>query len=559
MNPTHINDMDEYSLELIFRTLNVLDLRACSSVCLRWYLITRRFAKDQLVLSYAVPSFRVTSSSSKISQLINHIGNGIDNDIVGKETNDPNQESPYQISPIVLRINDNRILAAANKNFLRSIKTLIFCGNDHFQPDSSFSLQLLPDLVHLEIRDRLFCQFLIRSYLLKRFVCASVRYLVLENPAPNLLAAFPNLLYLEAHYLCGFQQPHAFTGSLTKLSHLILNCDKLNRFVHFFVANCGHLQHIDTKLDTNEPFSKMSLTYLLDNFPALKELNIHFHPSPVHSHQLAKLLATDFLRNSNVKITVHGIVLPIFSSYEQQLNYLNFLGAPFLVRPHPNCFIDFRFLKSFADHKKNSAEKISLVNKTIESAAVLQIGCLRDADLFNDLFGVRPFKKLNKLLIYDYDSADSTHLTTRLDTIQLMRCLPSTVRCIRLQFNYPIGQAVLDLLPICFPWLQELDLIELGGVAYKLKFLSALRYLASLRLHFILIEDVQHLLDAIMDSRYLTQLFFVTSPATGSALGQQLRDQFLNLKMNSNRMKINFMLNGVDGLQRSTESLERLI
>lgn len=550
--PTTIHDLDEFSLRLIFRTLNVFDLRACARVCLRWYFITRSFNRDQLVLNYGLASFRVTSSR-KIVQLINQSRqtHGAKASLTGPVV--------YRVSIIPIRINDSRILSRKNRNFLRTIRALVFCGNGQFQPDSSFSLQLMPMLRHLEIRDQQFCQFLVRNYPLEKFVCKSIQYLVLERTTTDMLAAFPNLIYLKLDYLNSFGHlSQAAPSTLRKLSHFVLNGEELSRpVVDFLIAQCNRLEHLEVRLATK--WSKVSLTYLLANFQALKELNLHFEPPPVHSHQLANLLAPDFIDNRNLKLVVHGIVLPTFESHEHQLNYLNSLDS-FLVHPHRLAYIGLGQLNEIASHLKRSGSLYSKINK-IElemriCADVLDIRSVPNAGLLKQ-FALKPFEKLNSLLIYNFIN-DSRDLTARLDTIQLLRSMPSTLRFIRLHFNYQIGQTVLDLLPVCFPYLQTVDLIDLGETAYELQFLSALPYLASLRLHFILIEDVHHLLSAIKNCQFLLHLFVVTSPRARSSFLKQLREQ-IELKMQSNQMKFSFMINGLDGLQELGDGVERLI
>ena len=376
-----------------------------------------------------------------------------------------------------------------------------------------------------------------------------------------MLTAFPNLIYLEVDYLNDFSGRYqADFSTLSKLNHFILNCEELSKsLTDFLIANCNLLEHLDVRLAAK--WSKISLDYLLNNFHALKKLNVHLEPPPVHSHQLANLLAGDFIGNRNVKLVVHGIVLPTFDSHEHQLNYLNSLDS-FLVRPHRLCYIGLGYLNEIVDYRKRAGHfycKNSSKTNRIESVDVLDIRSVPNVGLLKQL-ALKPFEKLNRLLIYGFTN-DSRDLTARLDPIQLMRSMPRTLKFIRLQFNYPIGQAALDLLPVCFPYLQAVDLIDLGDTAYELKFLSALPYLASLRLHFILLEDVQHLLDAITNCRFLTHLFVVTSPRARSSFQKQLRER-IELKMKSNPMKISFMINGLDGLQELNEGInliERLI
>ena len=515
----NINDLDEFLLEIVFRLLNPIDVRSCSSVCLRWYLVSERIEKNCLRLNYGIPPFR-QRHSTRIVQIINRFS---------RRQQDNRNFKVYKVTTPPISIENGRLLSSTNKNFLRTIKTLILTGNDRFEPDKSFSFELLSNVAHLEIRDQKFCNCLIRQYRKERFVCSSIEYLVLKVCTLELIACFPNLVYLE---VINFRSDllHRFHGvRSTGLKYFIMQSYLNESIYEFLMTNCMQLEHLDVTVNSDD---QLAICHLLNNLKRLRDVELNFNFKS--SSELIRLLGGEHLNNRYFKLVINHIETPTFDTFEHQLTYLQ---STVFYAYNDSCVL-LNQLGRIANDERPNFNKL----KYYETTELLKIHSNEDVRLYNG--SADRFENLDQLIIHDI--RHSPH-PTQLSAIHLGKLSLRHLKGLCLYFNYSIDQQVLNSIPECFPYLHALNLLNEGDRSYDFDFLTTLTYLSRLNLHYVFINDIQHLRKAIAVCNYFTSLHIVTSPNRAIQYRNELKQQF---ELKSSNHSIDFVLNGLNGMNR---------
>lgn len=517
-----VNDLDDYSLDYIFRFLNFIDIRICSNVCLRWYILALRFDKDCLVINFGTCSYE-KNHFVKLKQRLESIGNqSIDQNSSCLKQTVRKKVSKIQPQPVI--IENNNLFKASNRQFFKTIKTFIFNGNSRFNvQDKGFSLEIFSNLEYLQINDYHFSSLITRTE--SREVSTSLKYLAVEVFEPSSIYRFPNLIYLRANHL-----NYTWDFKRSKLKYVDIKDVFTDYLFDFIIISCSEVECLDLKSSLIDECGR-NLAELLYHLKHLRELNLNLDFS--YNQQLVRFLSEKLSWNKNLKkLTINNLHIKTDCKEEIKISDL-----------YPiynwDSILDLYNLDYITNDKRPNFDKL----KYYENVETLKITSNDDIPLFQK--HSKLIKNLKGLVIKEfYDSHDGQKFF-KINIKPLMESIPKTVKNFRLFLSYKIDQNLLNNLPRQLPSLERFEFIDHLNIVYDLGFISEFTYLSTIDFHFVNIKDIYQLVDALEKCKFLSKIHLITSsPKKGYYYKDGLL-KYIRLKERSmDHMIFDFLING---------------
>lgn len=399
-------------------------------------------------------------------------------------------------------IYDNRLLSSSNRKLLRPVEFLVFRSNNFFNFDESFRLDLLfPNLVHLISNESTICCHIVRLSREKRLRFPKIKCLDLPCLSMDVIRnSFPNLVCLRVKVF-GLEYVSRFPnmGEL-KLKCLTLVEDKLtNPFIDLLVSSFKRLEYL--KVNIMESAKIVFLNRILKELNRIKEINLFVHGSTYGISQLLNKHQHLFLNNNKFSLTIN------FVKVQSNLQHLE----PIYNSNELEEFKGFEIKQLERDERTNLNRDEYYGKIERFTASRSQIVQLRTCS--------RKLRNLEVLTVCR-DKVD-------FDLNELIELSPKTLKMVAFNFRQETSQAILDSIPDKFPYLAKITLSNLGDKSYDLKFLSKAIYLSQLYLIDISFVDVEHLIDAVRNCRFLA-LIHVNYDSKSSLAFDKCKPKLLN-------------------------------
>lgn len=383
-----------------------------------------------------------------------------------------------------IQVYNNRLLSSRNRNLLEPIEMFVFYTNNHYILDPTFKLDFMPNLMHLETNDDLFCQFLINDSREREFVCPSVKHLVLAGSFVDvLIESFPNVEYVELNDLgLKFDDEVAEDYLGADWSHLKVDNDEMSDAFIDFLTGCKRLQHLEFKLPNES--KEEQLERILSELVWIREL-VLFVDGPMEGIERALNAHLDRFADTNFKLTINFVIV------QANLRHLE----PLIEFENSKAINNATFGQIERDQRTNL--DLDLFYNRIRH---VRIGTNREIDQL-----LNHNSKLECLLAVNFmDLPPSSEL---IDLKRVLDVLPKRMKC--LVFHLPhhsVSNELLNTLPDRFPNLIKLLLETLGKRVLDLRFVSEFNYLSDLILIEISYKNHQHLITILKRCKYLSYL-----------------------------------------------------